>query len=85
MEQSNATAQDYELEHLYRMDKKLKEMKVGGKLKVSVNGVSDQCELHCVEISHNPRVLRFAMWYYGVATGKELVVSNALNKWEFKA
>jgi len=77
--------QDKELDHQARMHRKLSAMKVGGKLTVAVNGVSDQCELHCVERNTNPVVLRFAMTYYGVMTGKELVASNALNKWEFKA
>lgn len=77
--------QDKELDHQYRMNKKLTAMKVGDKMKIAVNGVSDQCELYCVERSTNPVTLKFTMMYYGVATGKELVASNALNKWEFKS
>ena len=77
--------QDKSLDHQHRMNQKLTAMRVGDRLKVSVNGVPDQCELHCVERQTNPLVLRFTMMYYGVATGKELVASNALNKWEFKS
>ena len=77
--------QDRELDKQYTMDKKLTAIKVGDKLKVAVNGVSDQAELYCVERSTNPLVLKFTLMYYGVSTGKEFVASKALNKWEFKS
>ena len=73
-----------ELDPQQSMDKKLTAIKVGDKLRVAVNGVSDQAELFCVERTNNPIVLRFTLMYYGVVTGKEFVASKALNKWEFK-
>ncbi len=80
----NAQIQDLELDKKYQLNKKLVAMKVGGKMKVSVNGVSDQAELFCTERTSNPTVLKFSLMYYGVMTGKDFIVSNALNKWEFK-
>jgi hypothetical protein len=72
------------LDDLSTLDQTLAAMKVGGKMKVSINGVDDQGEMVCVERFDNPLVLKFTLVYYGVLTGKDFVASKTLDKWEFK-
>jgi hypothetical protein len=81
---ATATAQEFTLDQQARLHRKLDKIKVGDKLAVAVNSVSDQGELFCVERTENPPCCKFTFFFYGVATGKELVASKELNKWSFK-
>lgn len=81
---AEATQQELDLDQQFSFQLKLEKVKVGDKLKVVVNGVSDQAELFCTEKQNNPPKLTFSLCYYGVMTGKELVASKELNKWSFK-
>lgn len=79
------TEQERNLDKQATLNTKLQAMRVGGKMEVDINGRRERAELFCVERQTNPLTLRFTLMYYGVATGKELIASNALNKWEFKS